>query len=606
VRAGAEVIEAEGGAPVRVLADRTGETREPLLSIRLEVAAAPTGAAIELAVRNTAGRPLRLRALLPLVLESGAGAALRLGPRTACVLAAPGPEARALRVGFSNAVPPVPIGPRDREDEATLLPVFLRLMPRALARIGFDEEALPARKPGRLTSAWFTVLRGARRGPALALGMGGFRSSFGRFHIGLGAPAGASLTALAPADDTLLAPGEEVRAEPLLLAAAPRPHDALAAWAALAGRRAGARPRPLRYWCTWYAAPLDRIDERFVATCARALARRRAPLDFVVVDDGWQAAIGDWTATNHRFPHGLAALAAGIRAAGFRPGIWLAPFAASPRSRVLREHPDWAVGDPATGRPIAAGLLGGKGLPRPYFALDLTREDVLDHIAATLGALRAAGFELFKVDFLTAGAVAGRHARPERTRARAYADGMAAVRRGAGEDAALLGAIAPLAANTGHVDAQRVGADVAFGRPALDAPLARLLGERADRLSPSVRNALRGMLALAALDGRLFAADGDCVVARGLARRTGRALARASLLACSVIAAGDDPRRGPGDALAALEAEGLGAGPTGGVRVLDLLDRPIPRALLAPARAAAPARLSLLPAFLTGGVGPAW
>ena len=57
---------------------------------------------------------------------------------------------------------------------------------------------------------------------------------------------------------------------------------------------------------------------------------------------------------------------------------------------------------------------------------------------------------------------------------------------------------------------------------------------------------------LAPLDGRLFANDGDCIVARGLRPRQARALAAASLRHCSVTAVGDDPRDGTGDALGLL------------------------------------------------------
>jgi hypothetical protein len=154
---------------------------------------------------------------------------------------------------------------------------------------------------------------------------------------------------------------------------------------------------------------------------------------------------------------------------------------------------------------------------------------------------------------------------------------MAAIRQGAGDDAAILGAIAPFVANVGHVDSQRVGTDVAFGRPRFRTPLARALG---DRMTPCVENALAGPLALAALDGRLFANDGDCAVARGLPPRLARALVRASLAACGANGLGDDPRQGPGDAIdlfAALERAGERPG---GARVLDLLDRDIPERLL--------------------------
>lgn len=580
LRAGADL---DTGRALAVRLERRGESafegfaQGGRLAVSLDLAPGADSLGIELRVRNLGPAPVRVERLLPLVLDAREGGALRSG-EGACALARPAASARALRVGYANAIPPVPLGPRDREDRATSHPLLLRAMPRALARMGFDADALPASIPGRVTSAWFTVLRPEREGPALAIGFTGFREQLGRVRVGLGRAAGAHLAAEAPADGAVLAPGAEIRAERLFLAAAALPHDALARYARETALRTGSRPRSFRYWCTWYAAPCDRIDERFVASSAAALARRGAPVDFVLVDDGWQRALGDWTETNARFPRGLAALAATIREAGFGPGIWLAPFAVSRRSRLFREHPDWVLRDPA-GDPLVAGVIAGLGAPpRAYHALDLRREDVLAHLEETAHTLTRAGFALLKLDFLTAGALAP-------PRARAYAAGMAALRRGAGP-ALFLGAIAPFAANAGHVEAQRVGADVAFGRPRFLTPLARLLG---DWTSPAVRNALPGPLALAALDGRLFANDADCVVARGLPPRLARALARASLLTAGVTAIGDDPRRGPGDALDLVRA--LLPLKREETIVIDLLERTIPERLLIRPRGGEPFRV---------------
>src|SRR5439155_1127319 len=75
-------------------------------------------------------------------------------------------------------------------------------------------------------------------------------------------------------------------------------------------------------------------------------------------------------------------------------------------SALLRAHPGWAVRD-AEGGPLTAGVVAGLGIPRRYCALDLSRLDVLDHLKRLFQALVSNGFEVLKVDFLTAGAVAG-------------------------------------------------------------------------------------------------------------------------------------------------------------------------------------------------------
>lgn len=59
------------------------------------------------------------------------------------------------------------------------------------------------------------------------------------------------------------------------------------------------------------------------------------PVRYVQVDDGYQEGIGDWLESNEKFPHGIAWLARQTRAAGFIPGIWVAPFAVAESSELV-------------------------------------------------------------------------------------------------------------------------------------------------------------------------------------------------------------------------------------------------------------------------------
>jgi alpha-galactosidase len=82
-------------------------------------------------------------------------------------------------------------------------------------------------------------------------------------------------------------------------------------------------------WCTSWGAP--REDKLFET------ADRLAPLGvrYLVIDAGWYmpeapgahwaTTMGDWEPNPARFPHGLAATAAGIRARGLIPGLWMEP-----------------------------------------------------------------------------------------------------------------------------------------------------------------------------------------------------------------------------------------------------------------------------------------
>ncbi len=79
-------------------------------------------------------------------------------------------------------------------------------------------------------------------------------------------------------------------------------------------------------WCSWYHY-FDKVSERDLTGNLEAIVkeRERLPLDFVQLDDGYQAQVGDWFDTNDKFPHGLAWLAQHIRAQGHTPACGSRP-----------------------------------------------------------------------------------------------------------------------------------------------------------------------------------------------------------------------------------------------------------------------------------------
>ncbi|MEV6841906.1 alpha-galactosidase [Actinoplanes sp. NPDC051411] len=104
--------------------------------------------------------------------------------------------------------------------------------------------------------------------------------------------------------------------------------------------------RPVLY-NSWEATGFD-VDE----AGQLALAARAAGLgaELFVMDDGWfgartseRAGLGDWTPNPHRFPRGLAPLAAEVRRLGMRFGLWLEPEMVNPDSDLYRTHPDWVL-----------------------------------------------------------------------------------------------------------------------------------------------------------------------------------------------------------------------------------------------------------------------
>ena len=274
-------------------------------------------------------------------------------------------------------------------------------------------------------------------------------------------------------------------------------------WATWCGREAGARvDAPYQVgWCSWYHY-FHAVTERDMR--ANLALAGEWPFEVFQLDDGYQAAIGDWLRPNERFPSGIDRLAADIDEAGLTPGIWIAPFLASPASEVARRHPEWLLMR-ASGRP-AVGMVN-EGWGGNTWVLDTTRPDVLDHLEGLARELVAMGWRYLKLDFTYAPALDGQWHDPSLTPAQRVRQAYDAIRRGAG-DAFLLGCGAPLGACVGGVDGMRIGPDVA---PHWD-PKGGWPGYQ-DTL-PSTANALRNTVARQFMHRRLWLNDPDCVMLR--------------------------------------------------------------------------------------------
>ncbi len=135
----------------------------------------------------------------------------------------------------------------------------------------------------------------------------------------------------------------------------------------------------------WYWAYGNNSADSALADARRIvdLSPSGANRPFAVIDDGWQpgrgkeqAGAGTWDRGNEKFPD-MAGLAAAIRAAGARPGIWIRPLQAP------ADAPDaWR-------------------LSREREALDPTVPEVSEKVAADIARIRRWGFELIKHDYST-------------------------------------------------------------------------------------------------------------------------------------------------------------------------------------------------------------
>jgi alpha-galactosidase len=144
-------------------------------------------------------------------------------------------------------------------------------------------------------------------------------------------------------------------------------------------------------------------------------------------------------------------------------------------------------------------------------ALDTTQPDVLGHLEHVAGSLVDAGFAYLKLDFTYAPSLRGGYADPSRTPAQRVRAGFEAIRRGAGDDAFLLGCGAPLGPAVGLVDGMRIGPDVA--------PWWHRIGDRPpvvgyEGSEPATAHAWRNTLSRSFLHRRLWLNDPDCLMLR--------------------------------------------------------------------------------------------
>jgi alpha-galactosidase len=195
-----------------------------------------------------------------------------------------------------------------------------------------------------------------------------------------------------------------------------------------------------------------------VLTDAQHIVELSPPGDnrpFAVIDDGWQpvrgsakAGVGTWDHGNEKFPD-MPGLAASIRRAGARPGIWIRPLQA------MADAPDaWR-------------------LPRDRSFLDPTVPEVRQKVADDMARLRQWGFELIKHDYSTydifgrwgfqMGTALTRDgwtfaSGPTHTTAEVISDLYAAIRSGAGESL-VIGCNTVGHLSAGHFEMCRIGDD---------------------------------------------------------------------------------------------------------------------------------------------------
>ena len=206
-------------------------------------------------------------------------------------------------------------------------------------------------------------------------------------------------------------------------------------------------------YTTWYKY-YGNVDERVVRRDLASIKALDVPFDCFQIDDGYQAAIGDWLCTDtKKFPSGMKSIADDIHAGGMIAGLWLAPFAATKKSKLFKEHTDWFIKD-KNGKPYKTGHNWGG-----FYSLDIYNAGARQYLKDVFHTvLNDWGFDLVKLDFLYGACVLPMH---NKSRGEIMCDAMDLLRECCG-DKLILGCGVPMMPAFGKVDYCRIGSDISL------------------------------------------------------------------------------------------------------------------------------------------------
>ncbi|MCM1114096.1 MAG: alpha-galactosidase [Clostridium sp.] len=204
-------------------------------------------------------------------------------------------------------------------------------------------------------------------------------------------------------------------------------------------------------YTTWYNYYTN-VTEDIVNRDLKAIAKLDRKIDIFQIDDGYERTVGDWLITDPvKFPNGMKAVAKAIHNNDMLAGLWLAPFAVTPKSYIFKEHKDWLVKDEKGKYHFASHNWGG------FYALDIYNEEVRAYIKKVFDTvLNDWGYDMVKLDFLYACCQQPMH---NKSRGEIMCEAMDFLRECCG-DKIILGCGVPLAPAFGKVDFCRIGADV--------------------------------------------------------------------------------------------------------------------------------------------------
>ncbi|MCB1202101.1 MAG: alpha-galactosidase [Leptospiraceae bacterium] len=262
-------------------------------------------------------------------------------------------------------------------------------------------------------------------------------------------------------------------------------------------------------WYNYYT----NISASVLQNCLNEFIKNSVPIEYFQIDDGWQAAVGDWLECNSKFQSNktnhLAELVTKIHDQQIKAGLWLAPFICEKNSRIFKEHYEWVLKD-KSGKPIKAGF--NPLWSYTFFALDFYNLEFQDYLKQVFNRVfREWNFDLVKLDFLYAVAL---QPKEDKTRGEIMTEAMQFLRTLC-KGKEILGCGVPLLPAAGLVDYCRIGADVHLSWEN------SLLAKNNYRERVSTYASLQSTISRRQLNGLWFRNDPDVIFLRD-EKRTGK------------------------------------------------------------------------------------
>ena len=151
------------------------------------------------------------------------------------------------------------------------------------------------------------------------------------------------------------------------------------------------KPMPLIF-NSWSSMGINVSEEKIIEVAQKAA---EVGAELFVIDDGWQASLGDWWADPRKFPRGLKPIIDQVKALGMDFGLWVEIESFEINSQLYRDHPDWVMSFP--GRDVYRNVRDDIG--RISMLLNFARSDVAEYIYNALRQLiMETGIKYLKLD----------------------------------------------------------------------------------------------------------------------------------------------------------------------------------------------------------------